>query len=175
MKKIPLLISAILLCFTSPLQAVEESSCYSAMEDLRQRQLDRLIRLDEDFRRAAWEYRKYHEAVYTPLWAAALQKNDRYSSKEKRAEGEVAFERIRHLADTAQETARQAFKRIERGLDGLESGLPRDYSCRTSLGDPHKLTSGFRNCMEIFAAETEDRFVQLRALFSKYFGDQESF
>ena len=113
---LPVLISVLLL--PSLLHAAEPQSCRQTMEAIRGDQLMRLSRIEEDFMKASWYYRKSQETVYTPLWEAGLKKLDAYS-KTQQAEGEVAFGRYRHDADTDHEQAVQAVERIKSGLENF--------------------------------------------------------
>ena len=173
--KVILFFVLLLATFDAAVLAANDSKeCSVVMEELRQAQLTRLFRLEEEFRKAAWEYRKYQETVYTPLWQAARSKNDRFS-REKRIAGEIAFERYRHEADVFQEKARQAFNHIRLHLDSLASGFPREDACRhAGDGNPQHF-SDFNNCTEIFMAETGDRLVSLRRHLLKYYNGQEAF
>jgi hypothetical protein len=149
------------------------ATCSEIMEELQAEQRSRLSRLEENFMKAVWDYRKYQETVYTPLWEAARQKNDRFSP-ENRMKGAVAFERYRHLADTDQENARAAVKRVQEVLDYLESGFIQNNACNVQGELPQRI-SDFRNCMEVYAAETTDRIAALRRLISDFYEEQERF
>lgn len=158
------------------LYAATPQSCPEAMEALRAKQLSRLFRMEEDFMKAPWYYRKYQEMVYGSLWQASLMKKDRFS-QEKQSEGAIAFERYRYLADQEREKARQTFKRIEATLKNIEEGLQSHGVCSPpgtidEVGDP---ISDFHNCMEIFVTETGDRLTALHRLVSRFYKDQEAF
>jgi hypothetical protein len=149
-------------------------TCEFAMEELRSEQMARLARLEESFMKTTWHYRKYQGIVYEPLWRAAKNKNDRFS-KEKRAEGEVAYDRYRSLADGEHDEAQKQFRMLHEILRNLQASMPRDYACRgVGESSPDKI-SDFGNCMEIFLTETGDRFNLLQRLFSDYYKNQESF
>lgn len=169
MKKIILTLLLSFFC-----SALWGQTCHETMDELRAKQLSRLLRIEEDFMRASWHYRKNQEIIYTPLWQAGRDK-DKSDSKQVRAEGAVAYERYRQMADREREKAHEFFKRANQNMKALESGLPKHFDCQGTGIASQDPISDFRNCMEIFNEETGARLSELRALLAKFYKDQETF
>lgn len=150
--------------------------CAKNVEELRTEALTALYRQEEEFRNVVWYFRKYQEMVYDPLWQAVIMRKDTFS-KERKAEGEVLYQRYRLLADQTRLRGSNALEAVMGALEKIEKGLVHETVCDGAVlqGKSSENISQFNLCMGIWNHETEDKIGKLRKLITRYKKKEEEF
>lgn len=164
----------ILSAFCLPVSADE--ICSKNVENLRSDALTALYRLEESYRDAGWNYKKYQEMVYNQLWNAVIKRKDAYSEV-KKTEGEVLYQRYRLASDQRLRRAENDLEAAFRELETVKKGLVKEDSCGGALQSekPGDNISQFNNCMEIWDHETGDLLKDLEKLLKRYEKKQADF
>lgn len=168
------LLFLLLAVFTKPVFADEV--CAKNVETLRTNALTALYRLEESYRDAGWNYKKYQEMVYNQLWNAVIKRKDAYS-QEKKTEGELLYQRYRLASGQRLRRAENDLEAVFRELEIVKKGLAKEDSCGGALESekPGENISQFNNCMEIWNHETGDLLKDLEKLLKRYEKKQTDF
>lgn len=174
--KIPFLFSAVFLVLFSQTCCAQEETCGKNVESLRANALTALHRFDENFRNAGWNYRKYQELVYNPLWEAVVKRRDTYS-KERQTEGEVLYRRYRLAADQRSGLAESDLENAFREFETVKRGMVQEDSCGGALksAKPGENISQFNNCMSLWNHGTGDLILAVEKLLKRYQKKQKEF
>lgn len=145
--------------FAAQAQAADPSSCEDQLTEKWIGMMDDVKRMETYFMERKWNYLKYWETVYNPLWQAQIRKDDQLSEK-RRAEGEVLYARYSRLAEDYLSDAELADEKLTERISSLYEAVKAIPSCCSG--------HDFRQCMaprsqDIFErTENFDKILQLR-------------
>ncbi len=137
--------------------------CEKGIDSIRLDALDSLRRVESHFANAAWQYQRYRETVYVPLWDAVHMRRDRFSP-ERQVQGKVLalryHEEARVYRSLAQEETRSMFRAWRRLLN-----LYRTFPAVCEV-------QSFQNCSYIWQDQMLERLRLLGQLLHRYDGEQ---
>ncbi len=154
-----------LVIFPPQLSAGPEE-CRSSVESVRQKMTQHLWRLENNFVQMNWQYWRYWEVVYGPLWEARLKMKDPFSRALK-AEGEVLYGRYDRLAKTYWELARSGWAETMNEFE--EAGKGAELTDATCPAKP------YQNCLGAWYGTLAERLKVLRDLLRYYDREQNNF
>ncbi len=121
--------------------------------------LEDLKRTETFFMESKWNYLKYWETVYNPLWQAQIKKDDTLSLTRK-AEGEVLFARYQQLAEDYLSLAEEADSLLRQHLNSLKTAAKLFPSCCVS--HDYRVCMAPRSQDIIERAENLEKILELR-------------
>lgn len=156
------------LCFTMPQEGEIRTphQCMQMLEEVRSDLLDRWYRFEEHFVQMKWEYWKFREVVYFPLWQAKMMKENEYSS-EKAVEGELLFARYRHFADVYLEEAEIETKDMLSAFEDVKDQIGRMGTVCAAWD--------YQDCLGYWRDKLRLWFDDFEALIQRYVKEEKSF
>ncbi len=157
-----LVFSVIFFAVVTPM--ADAASCSEKLNLIRVRGLRELSALESSFVEMAWQYQKYREAVYVPLWQATLQTRDRFTRSE-RVQGEVLRGRYQSEAGTYLQKAKRNRRSMNRHWKNIQKQTEKMVaSCEVIA---------FRDCMQYFFDHAEENLRLLQKQCKRYLADQD--
>lgn len=125
--------------------------------------LHSLFELEQNFVQMKWQYHKYRETLYHPLWEARTQSDDSFSP-ERQAGGKMQYARYEHEAKSFLSLAEESQSKVFSSIDEIQSKL-RKVTEVCERGE-------FQNCVGPWLNDLEDWLGSFE-LFLKKYGLQE--
>lgn len=121
--------------------------------------LHSLFELEQNFVQMKWQFHKYREAVYRPLWEARFKSEDPFSL-EREAEGKLLYGRYRHLADSLLSLADEAEGKMFDEVDKIRASLTKvTEACKSGE---------FQNCLGPWWIDLQERLNAFQIFLKKY-------
>lgn len=155
----------LLLCglSVSAEEVADQQVCAQSLQPSREVMLKKLDSVERTFVEMKWNFTKYREITYKPLWEAKQMMQDQLSIG-RSAEGEVLFNRYQHNAEVYQNRAEEFASFIFERLDEMKREI---YTFNQVCS-----AWGFLDCFEMWNDRFKVRLKELEIFLRDHIGAQ---